>query len=163
MTESTLPALARPVRWAGVLFAVSAAVLVPWTVWLAVSLPERSVQANYNLAWAGFDVILLAGVVWTAVSALRCSRWLAPAASSTAALLLVDAWTDVVTSATADERLAAVIMAAAVELPLAVVCGWLAAHAADITERRVLLLLQVDGDSVGTALRRLRRRGTMTP
>lgn len=159
MTE--LPALSRPVRWAGVLFAVSAAVLVPWTVWLAVSLPERAVQANYNLAWAGFDVVLLAGVAWTAVSALRCSRWLGPAASSTAALLLVDAWTDVVTSATADERLAAVVMAAAVELPLAVVCGWLAAHAADITERRVLLLLQVDGDSVGTALRRLRGGGTM--
>ena len=37
-----------------------AVLMVPWTVYLAVSLPSEQRAAHYDLAWAGFDVGLFA-------------------------------------------------------------------------------------------------------
>lgn len=155
--EYVLPDVSRPVRWAGVLFAGCAAVLVPWTVYLAYTLPAQAVSANYNVAWAGFDVLLLVGITWTGFAALHCSRWLGMASSATAALLLVDAWTDVVTAATPSDRLVALLLAALVELPLLAVCGWLSVHAADIAEKRLQLLLRLDTAAVAARLQRLQQ------
>lgn len=156
--NAVLPDRAPAVRWAGVLFAVCAVVLVPWTVVLAVTLPERAVALNYDTAWVGFDVLLLAAVAGTAVTAMRRSRFLGLVASATAALLVVDAWFDVVTSPSGAERLTAAAMAVLVEVPLAAVCCWLALHAADIAEKRLQLLLRLEGGSVADGLRRLRDR-----
>lgn len=155
--NAVLPDRAPAVRWAGALFAVCAAVLVPWTAWLALTLPERAVAVNYDTAWVGFDVMLLVAVAGTAVAAMRRSRFLGLVASATAALLVVDAWFDVVTSP-GSERLVAAVMAVLVELPLAACCCWLALHAADIAERRLQLLLRLEGGSVAGGLRRLRER-----
>ena len=64
-------------------------------------------------------------------------------------------------ASTAVATVLALVLAVALALPLLAVCVWLSVHAADIGERRVLLLLQPDGDGMATALRRLRRGGTM--
>ena len=36
-------------------YALLAVAIVPWIVWLAWTLPERSVSAHYRLGWVGFD------------------------------------------------------------------------------------------------------------
>ena len=75
---------ARVVKWAGPAFALFSLILLPWTVYLAYSLPSRQVSADYGVAWAGFDVILLAALAGTGYFALRRSRYLATAATASA-------------------------------------------------------------------------------
>ena len=53
---------ARVVRWAGPAFALFSLILLPWIAYLAYSLPARQVSADYDVAWAGFDVMLLAAL-----------------------------------------------------------------------------------------------------
>jgi hypothetical protein len=132
---------ARVVRWTGPLFAIFSLILLPWTIYLAASLPGRQVSNHYDTAWAGFDVMLLAGLASSAYFALRRSRYLATTAAATAAMLAVDAWFDVMTTP-ASQLLQSVLLAVAVELPLAAVCVWLSYHTEQLAERRVVLLLR---------------------
>jgi hypothetical protein len=131
---------ARVVRWTGPLFVVFSLILLPWTIYLAQSLPDRQVSPHYDAAWAGFDVMLLMALAATGYFALRRSRYLATAAAATAALLVVDAWFDVLTSPPS-QLPESLLLAAAVELPLAGVCAWLSYHTAQLEERRIVLLL----------------------
>ena len=132
---------ARVVRWTGPVFALFSLILLPWTIYLAGSLPARQTSANYDAAWAGFDVLLMLMLASTAYFALRRSRYLATAASATAALLVVDAWFDVLTTA-AGQRIESIGLAALVELPLAAVCIWLSWHTQQLEKRRIVLLLR---------------------
>ena len=135
---------ARVVRWTGPLFAVFSVILLPWTIYLALSLPGRQVSGHFDAAWAGFDVMLLAVLASTGYFALRRSRYLATAATATAALLVVDAWFDVMTSPPS-QLPESVLLAVAVELPLATVCAWLSYHTEQLAERRIVLLLRHSG------------------
>ena len=132
---------ARLVRWAGPAFALFSLALLPWTAYLAYSLPSRQVSPHYAIAWAGFDVILLLVLAGTAYFALRRSRYLATAAASAATLLVVDAWFDITTSPPGGQLMEAIVLAALVELPLASLCVWLSHHTQQLCERRILLLL----------------------
>ncbi len=131
---------ARLVRWAAPVFLCCAAVLVPWIVIAAITLPSHQLSQNYDVAWAGYDVGLLVGLVWTAFSALRRSARLTIAASATGALLLADAWFDVLTSRGGWDLAEAVAMSVFAELPLAALCFWLAFHSQEVAERRLVLL-----------------------
>jgi hypothetical protein len=130
---------ARVVRWAGPAFALFALILLPWTIYLACSLPSRQVSPHYDAAWAGFDVMLVVALASTAYFALRRSRCLAIAATATATLLVVDAWFDVMTSPPS-RRLESVALAVLIELPLASLCVWLSHHTQQLAERRIVLL-----------------------
>ena len=130
---------ARVVRWAGPMFALCAVILLPWTVYLALTLPSRQESQNYDVAWAGFDVFLLALLASTAYCALRRSRYLSSVAGATAALLLMDAWFDCLTTPWPQE-LQSIALCCLVELPLAALCLWLSYHTHQIAERRLLLL-----------------------
>lgn len=132
---------ARLVRWAGPLFVLFSVILLPWTIYVGVSLPSRQVSPHYDAAWSGFDVMLLAALAGTGYFALRRSRYLSTTATATAVLLVVDAWFDVMTTP-ADGRLESIVLAAAVELPLAAVCLWLSYHTHQLAERRIVLLLR---------------------
>ena len=112
-------------RWIPPLLVLAALVLAPWTLWLTYSLPSSHVTHHYDLAWIVFDVFLLVAFAVTGVCAFRGTRWLAPAAAATGTMLLCDAWFDVVTSAGGGERLEALLEAIFVELPLAILCGWI--------------------------------------
>jgi hypothetical protein len=92
--EATRPAF----RWLVRLIAVSAAVLVPWAAYLALSLPASVSARHWPVAWTGLDVVMAAGLAATAWLAVRRDRRLAFPAVSTATLLLVDAWFDVCTA-----------------------------------------------------------------
>jgi hypothetical protein len=135
---AVVPAAGRMVA-VGRVFAVLAALMVPWTAYLAISLPGSHQAAHYDLAWGGFDVGLLAVLAATAVAAVRRSRWLPVSSVALATMLLVDAWFDVVTASTRDEFLAALAMAVLVEVPLAAVCGWLAVRGQSLLEHRIAL------------------------
>jgi hypothetical protein len=132
---------ARVVRWAGPAFALFSLILLPWIAYLAYSLPSRQVSGDYDITWAGFDVMLLAALAGTGYFALRRSRYLATAATAAATLLVVDAWFDVMTTLSA-QRLEPLVLAAGVELPLATVCVWLSLHTQQLAERRLVLLLR---------------------
>ena len=138
------------VRWTAPLFVGCAAVLLPWIVIAGLTLPERELSRNYDVAWAGYDVILLIGLVSTGVTALRRSRRLPIAAAATGALLTADAWFDVLTTPGGWGMVEAVAMSLLAELPLAAVCFWLAWHSQEFAEHRIVLLTR-------------RRRGLRAP
>jgi hypothetical protein len=140
VANHVLPDNARLVRWAAPLFVACAAILLPWIVIAGITLPARSLSRNYNLAWAGYDVILLFGLLSTALCTLRRSRRLPIAATATGALLTADAWFDVLTSPAGWNELEAIAMSVFAELPLAAVCFWLAWHSEEMMERRLVLL-----------------------
>ncbi len=140
VANRVLPDNARLVRWAAPLFLACAAILLPWIVIAGVTLPSRSLSRNYDAAWVGYDVILLLGLVSTALCTLRRSRRLPIAAAATAALLTADAWFDVLTSPAGWDEAEAIAMSLLAELPLAAVCLWLAWHSEEMMERRLVLL-----------------------
>jgi hypothetical protein len=134
----------RVVRWTGPLFALFSLALLPWTIYIAGSLPSEQVSTHYDAAWAGFDVLLALTLASTAYFALRRSRYLGTAATATATLLVVDAWFDVLTTPGV-QRIESILLAAFVELPLAAVCIWLSWHTQQLEERRIVLLMRRHG------------------
>jgi hypothetical protein len=96
--------------------------LLPWTLWLGLSLPSRKVAEHWDLAWVGFDLILAASLLSTALALARRSPLLRSLAAGTGALLAADAWFDVVTASTSHERWFAIGLAVVAELPLAGIC-----------------------------------------
>jgi len=92
--EATAPAFLWLVR----LIAISAALLVPWAAYLALSLPASVNAQHWPLAWTGLDVAVAAGLAATAWLAVRRDRRAAFPAVFAATLLLVDAWFDVCTA-----------------------------------------------------------------
>jgi hypothetical protein len=119
-------AKARALDWVGVLFAAAALVLVPWVVVLVRVLPSYHRSAHWDVAWGGFDIALALLLVGVAVAAWRRSPWLEGAATAAATLLFVDAWFDVLTAWSRSGLVVAIVEAAVVELPIAVVCLLLA-------------------------------------
>lgn len=121
--------------WAPVLLVACTVLLIPWSVLLFFTLPEQQVARHWDLAWAGFDVGIATMLATTAVSILRRSVWTPVAATAAGTLLLVDAWFDVVTSPTQDERWVAVGMGVLCEVPLAVVCLLIARNVERVMEQ----------------------------
>jgi hypothetical protein len=113
------------------LFLAAALVLVPWLGWLAISLPCRYLSRHWGIAWAGFDAMLAVGLASTGFAALRHAVWLDRAAVATATLLGADAWFDVLTSRGAAAIALATTEAFAIELPLALLCIWVARTSAN--------------------------------
>ena len=109
--------------------------LLPWTIYLVYSLPSRHVTPHWSVVWAGFDVMMACVALWTIVSILRQSTYVAIAASVTGTLLLCDAWFDLLTSRPGSELLESSLMAVAGEVPLAILCFWIAFDAERVCQR----------------------------
>ena len=137
---------ARLVAWAGPAFILFSVVLIPWTIYLGYTLPDRQESSHYNVAWVGFDIILLGVLALTGFFAIRRSHLLAVGATAAATLLVVDAWFDVMTAAPGSQFLESLASAVLVELPLAAVCGWLAYHTEHLEEERITLVPSQRGD-----------------
>lgn len=137
--SAAAPAVA---RWVGFVYTVGGLALVPWTVYLAVSLPRTSHSSHYRVAWVGFDILLAFMLlrVGRIAARPRTSDRVELPATSAGTLLLVDAWFDTTTSADTGALIAALALAVVAELPMAAICFWIAHHAEDIRERRLRLL-----------------------
>jgi hypothetical protein len=116
-------------RWAAPFLAVVALGLVPWTLYLTYTLPAHHVTHDWNVAWAGFDLALTSALVATAVGVWVRGAWLEATAAVSTALLVADAWFDIVLADSGAERLEAILLALVAELPVALFCLWIALNA----------------------------------
>ncbi len=89
---------------------------------LGKALPSRHEAAHWNLAWVGFDAMLVVVLALLASALLRRSPWLPHLAVATAALLACDTWFDITTATPGRELVVASLEAALVELPLGALC-----------------------------------------
>jgi hypothetical protein len=128
--------LARVRRNRVALMAISAAFLVPWSVYLGVSLPSRYVARNWTLTWVGFDVALALLFAGTAVLGALRRELVALTAFASGVLLLCDAWFDI-TTANSHDRLVSILIAVVAEVPIAVVLISSALRLVRVTARRV--------------------------
>jgi hypothetical protein len=99
---------------------IAAIALIPWTIYLGLTLPQSYSAQHWLATWVGFDVLLLAFMAATAVLGFVGHRLLPLFGFSTGVLLVCDAWFDVLTAKRGDVA-ASVLIAVLGELPLAVV------------------------------------------
>ena len=119
----------------GVLF------LLPWLVFLSVTVPAQSSGGAWRTVWVGFDVALVAAFVATVLTVWLRRQIAAFALVVTATLLTCDAWFDVCLSwGTADQWSS--VAAAVVELPVAFL---LASSAALLMRRSFSVIAQLRG------------------
>ena len=116
-------------RWASHIFVALGGLLVPWTLWLAATLPERHVARNFDVAWSGFDIALAVSLIATGYGLFRGAAWTQGVAAAAATLLVCDAWFDFLMSSPGAERMMALAMAVFAELPVAVACAMIAFRA----------------------------------
>ena len=126
--------------WVGPVFALLALATLPWVAFLAVTLPRHATFAHYRGVWVGFDMALVAVLALTAYMGWRGRPWVALAATAAATMLLVDAWFDVMTTPPGHGLLLSITLAILVELPLAVICLWIALHAETVIANRLVIL-----------------------
>jgi phosphoribosylamine---glycine ligase len=122
-------AAGRRSRWSALIalgLAIGGAGLVPWMAYLAVSLPPSPVAWHWPVAWIGLDAMEAAGLGSTGILMLRRDPRYCLTAIATAALLVTDAWFDVTTAPPGSAELSSLLMAALAEVPIAVLCAWLA-------------------------------------
>src|SRR4051794_40621384 len=132
-SPSDLPRWLR--KWGLLVLGGFCLLLLPWTVYLVYALPSRHVTPHWSVVWAGFDVMMGCVALWTILSIVRQSTYLAIAASVTGTLLLCDAWFDLLTSRPGSELLESSLMAVAGEVPLAALCFWIAFDAERVCQR----------------------------
>jgi sterol desaturase/sphingolipid hydroxylase (fatty acid hydroxylase superfamily) len=94
--------------------------LIPWIVYLAVTLPDTYVAQNWPTTWVGFDSLLVVFMAATAVFGFLRRQLLIPTAFTTGVLLICDAWFDVMTAGPNDVW-SSIMTAAFGALPLAVI------------------------------------------
>jgi hypothetical protein len=132
-------ALARMRRIRVVLMVGATIGLIPWTAYLALTLPDKYVAHNWTASWVGFDILLLGFMATTAVLGLLRRQLLILTAFTTGIMLICDAWFDVMTAAPADRWLS-VLTAVLGELPLAVVLITGALRILRLTATRLYIL-----------------------
>jgi len=113
--------------------------MIPWTIYLAITLPDRYVTYNWTMTWVGFDILLVLFMVATMVLGLLRRQLLILAAFTTGVLLACDAWFDAMTAAPADRWLS-ILTAVLAELPLAVLLITGALRILRLTANRLWLL-----------------------
>ena len=96
--------------------------LVPWLFYISVTLPSSTRAHNWSVMWTGIDAAEAVGLTVTGLFMWRHSRYRGIPAAFTAAVLILDAWVDVTSSAAGHATEMAVVMALAVEIPVAIVC-----------------------------------------
>ncbi len=118
--------------------------LIPWTAYLAISLPGHFRAHDWSVAWVGFDAALIAVLAYTAWAAWFRRQILAPTAIIAATMLLCDAWFDVNTSFGTGGEAVAILTAVLCNLPLAIFFFWLARR---IMLRTAAVIAAATGDS----------------
>ena len=122
-------------RWLGPLAVGCAIGIIPWIVYLALTLPARQRSVDYDVAWVGYDAALAVVLAALAYCALRRKPATGAVAAVAATMLVVDAWFDVITTEKGEQLMFAIASAALLEIPLAIVCAWVAVNAERVRTR----------------------------
>jgi hypothetical protein len=138
--ELLSPSVMERARRIRLVLMVSAAIaLIPWIVYLSLTLPEKYVAHNWTATWVGFDVLLLAFLGATALLGFLRRQLLVLTAFTTGVLLICDAWFDVLTAGPGDRWLSE-LSAVLGELPLAILLISGALRILRLTVTRLYLL-----------------------
>lgn len=113
--------------------------MIPWLVYLSMTLPENYVAHNWPVTWVGFDILLVVFMAATAVLGYLRRQLLVLAAFTAGVLLICDAWFDLLTAGPNDLRLS-VITALGIEVPVAVLLITGALRVVRLTMMRFWLL-----------------------
>jgi hypothetical protein len=122
-------------RWLAPLAICAIVGMLPWIIYLGLTLPGKARADHYNLAWIGFDCLEWSVLAALAFFAIRRHPATGPVAAIASAMLVIDAWFDVVTTHNGGEFLVSVLLAAFAEIPLAIICAWAAINAERIRAR----------------------------
>jgi len=93
------------------------------------TLPTHHLSVNWDISWTGLDIALIIAFLLTGLAAYTKSLWIVITSTTVGCLLLVDAWFDVMTEHQSPEFARALLTGAAVEIPLALLSYYVAAHA----------------------------------
>ena len=96
-------------------------VLIPWIVYLGLTLPANYVAQNWPATWIGFDCLLIVFMAATAVLGWLRRQVVLFTAFTSGVLLICDAWFDILTAGFGRNVAFPVLTAAFVELPLAMI------------------------------------------
>jgi hypothetical protein len=113
--------------------------MIPWLGYLSMTLPQNYVAHNWTLTWIGFDVLLVAFMMATAVLGYLRRQLLVPAAFTTGVLLICDAWFDLMTAGPKDVWLS-IVTALLIEVPVAVFMIFSAQRLLRLTLTRLWLI-----------------------
>ena len=113
-----------------------AVALLPWTVYLSISLPSQHESVHWDIVWPGLDIGIGLAVAATVFGLVRLSTNLPIFSSIAGTLLLCDAWFDTLTSRPGTELAWAAVEALVAELPLAAFCFWIAFDAESVAVAR---------------------------
>jgi len=125
--------LSRRAKFVSILFLVSVVVLIPWTVFLGLTLPLKYHASHWRLLWTGFDAALITVLLLAAWAAWYRRQILAALAVVAGTLLFSDAWFDMVTSFGHRNEWLTLLTGFGVELPLGAFFFWLYRRIALIT------------------------------
>jgi hypothetical protein len=117
--------LSRRAQIVSLFFLVGVVVLVPWTVFLGLTLPPRYDADHWRLLWTGFDAALITVLLLAAWAAWYRRQILAAIAMVAGTLLFCDAWFDMVTSFGHRDEWLTLLTGFGAELPLGVFFFWL--------------------------------------
>ena len=97
----------------------SSVVLIPWVIYLGLTLPDTYTAHNWPATWIGFDSLLVAFMAATAVLGFLRRQLVLLTAFTTGVLLVCDAWFDIMTSDFGHDLAMPLMTALLIELPLA--------------------------------------------
>ncbi|HET9172499.1 MAG TPA: hypothetical protein VFN97_23940 [Actinospica sp.] len=116
------PAPRGPRSRLGRAYVAAGVAMIPWLLYLAFTLPASATVGHWSLAWVGLDSCEALALFATGRLLLRADNRCVLAATTTAVLLLTDAWLDVTSAVPGDELLIAIAMAVFAEVPIALAC-----------------------------------------
>src|ERR1700758_1900530 len=90
--ESVTPSVTQQIRRLRLWISLAAAIaLIPWIVYLALTLPQNYVAHNWRAAWVGFDILLLVFMIATAALGFMHRHLVTVVAFTSGVLLISDA------------------------------------------------------------------------
>jgi hypothetical protein len=123
--------------------------LVPWSIYLGLSLPRNYDTRHWDLAWSGFDGLEILALGATAYFGWRGRQALIATALAAATLLVCDAWFDIALDLGTPAVWGSLASAVFLELPLA----FFLVHRVSQLLRMTLQQLFPDGDAEGRPMR----------